>query len=246
MLNLGNLTIVVMKTVLMMFMAVVMSSMAALRAETVGARYIEVSGVSQVKVVPDKIHYMVSLKEYFIEEFEGKKPEEYRTQVPMAQIDSMFTCRLRGIGIADSCVRVVEVGDYGWRNEGKPFCISKCYDVTLNDFATIDSINAAIDRRAVEYMRVGQLECGSIDRYRHQCRIEALEAARDKACYMAQALGAQVGDVLSIEEPAGGGFMETTAASLQASNVASNTTGGYDNFRTITLQATVRVRFELK
>ena len=90
---------------------------------------------------------MVSLKEYFIEEFEGKKPEEYRTQVPMAQIDSMFTCRLRGIGIADSCVRVVEVGDYGWRNEGKPFCISKCYDVTLNDFATIDSINAAIDRR---------------------------------------------------------------------------------------------------
>lgn len=219
-----------MKTVLMMFMAMVMSSMAALRAETVGARYIEVSGVSQVKVVPDKIHYMVSLKEYFIEEFEGKKPEEYRTQVPMAQIDSMFTCRLRGIGIADSCVRVVEVGDYGWRNEGKPFCISKCYDVTLNDFATIDSINAAIDRRAVEYMRVGQLECGSIDRYRHQCRIEALEAARDKACYMAQALGAQVGDVLSIEEPAGGALWKPLPQACKRAMWQATRLGGMTTF----------------
>ena len=45
-------------------------------------RYIEVTGTSEVEIVPDEIHYIIEIKEYFAEEFDGKsKEEDYRTKV---------------------------------------------------------------------------------------------------------------------------------------------------------------------
>lgn len=53
----------------------------SLQAQTNG-RYIEVTGTSEIEIVPDKIHYLIEIREYFEEEFDGKsKPEEYRTKV---------------------------------------------------------------------------------------------------------------------------------------------------------------------
>ena len=52
-------------------------------------RYIEVTGTSEIEIVPDKIHYLIEIREYFEEEFDGKsKPEEYRTKVPLSEIES--------------------------------------------------------------------------------------------------------------------------------------------------------------
>lgn len=46
----------------------------------INERYIEVTGTSEIEIVPDKIHYIIEIREYFKEEFDGKsKPEEYRT-----------------------------------------------------------------------------------------------------------------------------------------------------------------------
>lgn len=53
----------------------------------VGERYIEVTGTSEIEVVPDRIHYVIEIREYFEEEFDGvSKPEEYRTKVPLTRI----------------------------------------------------------------------------------------------------------------------------------------------------------------
>ena len=34
-------------------------------------RYIEVTGTSEMAVVPDEIHYLIEIQEYFEEEFDG-------------------------------------------------------------------------------------------------------------------------------------------------------------------------------
>ena len=55
-----------------------------LQAQEVNDRYIEVTGTSEIEIVPDKIHYLIEIREYFEEEFDGKsKSEEYRTKVPL-------------------------------------------------------------------------------------------------------------------------------------------------------------------
>lgn len=72
------------KTLLLSMLMLVTLS---LQAQT-NERYIEVTGTSEIEIVPDKIHYLIEIREYFEEEFDGKsKPEEYRTKVPLSEIE---------------------------------------------------------------------------------------------------------------------------------------------------------------
>ena len=49
----------------------VLSLHAQTNAQT-NERYIEVTGTSEIEIVPDKIHYLIEIREYFEEEFDGK------------------------------------------------------------------------------------------------------------------------------------------------------------------------------
>ena len=67
--------------------AICLLAIFSLQAQT-NERYIEVTGTSEIEIVPDKIHYLIEIREYFEEEFDGKsKPEEYRTKVPLSEIE---------------------------------------------------------------------------------------------------------------------------------------------------------------
>ena len=84
-----------------------------LQAQEVNDRYIEVMGTSEIEIVPDKIHYLIEIREYFEEEFDGKsKPEEYRTKVPLGQIEQQLRKVLADMDIPKEVVRTQEMGDY--------------------------------------------------------------------------------------------------------------------------------------
>ena len=100
-------------------------------------RYIEVTGTSEVEIIPDEIHFVIGIKEYFEEEFDGKsKPEDYRTKVRIEDIESQMRKALHSIGITDNDIRTQDVGDY-WRERGLDFLIGKNLDITLHDFTMI-------------------------------------------------------------------------------------------------------------
>ena len=72
----------------------------------INERYIEVTGTSEIEIVPDKIHYLIEIREYFEEEFDGKsKPEEYRTKVPLAEIEQGLREALAQADIPQNAVR---------------------------------------------------------------------------------------------------------------------------------------------
>lgn len=206
-------------------------------------KYIEVTGVSETEIIPDEIHFVIELKEFWTEEFEGKEPKDFKNKVSMTEIEAELRSQLSGLGISDSAVRVEEIGNYG-RDEGRLFGVSKQFDITLNDFSLIDKISYVVDKRAVVYMRIGELKNNNMDEYRKAGKIAALKAARDKAAYMAEALGVKVGDVLRIIEPGDGVGIEMLRSPM--ANVISNNAGGYDNFRTIRLQCSMKVRFAIE
>ena len=175
-------------------------------------RYIEVTGTSEVEIIPDEIHFVIGIKEYFEEEikeyfeeeFDGvSKPEEYRTKVRIEDIESRMREALHSIGITDSDIRTQDVGDY-WRERGLDFLIGKNLDITLHDFTMIDKIISVIDTKGVSSMRIGEMSNKDILKYHEQGKKDALLAARDKAEYMAEALGEKIGKVLSIVEHGGG------------------------------------------
>ena len=128
----------------------------SLQAQT-SEHYIEVTGTSEIEIMPDKIHYIIEIREYFKEEFEEwAKPEEYRTKVPLSQIEKDLRKVLKEVGVLDSAVRTQEIGDY-WRKQGQDFLISKQFDITLTDFKQIDEIIKHIDTKGINTMRIGEL-----------------------------------------------------------------------------------------
>ena len=166
-------------------------------------RYIEVTGSSEIEVVPDEIHFLIQIKEYWEEEYTGKskKEEDFRTKVPLTVIEKDLRKGLRKIGISDEAIRTQEVGDY-WRQRGKEFLIGKQLDIRLTDFEQINSIIRSVNTWGIESMRIGELKHKDLPMYRKQAKIEALKAAREKASYLVAAMGQQLGEVIRIIEPA--------------------------------------------
>lgn len=215
----------------------------SLHAQTDGERYIEVTGTSEIEIVPDEIHYIIEIKEYWEEEFDGKsKPEAYRTKVPLPAIEQAFRAALQQAGISGQAVRMQEAGDY-WREQGRDFLIAKRFDITLSDFNQIDEILKVVDTRGIHTMRIGELKNKEMQSYRERGKIEALKAARRKATYLVEAVGKKLGDVLRIVEPQEGsrGFSVFAAQS----NVYSSQAEAFDAFRTIKLNYSMSVRFKI-
>lgn len=201
-----------------------------LQAQEVNDRYIEVTGTSEIEIVPDKIHYLIEIREYFEEEFDGKsKSEEYRTKVPLGQIEQQLWKVLIDVGIPKEAVRTQEVGDY-WRRQGQDFLVSKKYDITLTDFKQIDEIVKRIDTRGVNTMRIGELENKDMLVYHQKGKIEALKAAQRKAAYLVEALGKKLGEVIRIVEDGNAGMSSFFSAQ---SNVRASDAVSFDGFRTI-------------
>ena len=199
-------------------------------------RYIEVTGTSEVEIIPDEIHFVIGIKEYFEEEFDGKsKPEDYRTKVRIEDIESQMREALHSIGITDNDIRTQDVGDY-WRERGLDFIIS------------------VIDTKGVSSMRIGEMSNKDILKYHEQGKKDALLAARNKAEYMAEALGEEIGKVLSIEEHGGGTDHYTVVQNSKlrmdgaalGSAEAAPAASASDAFRTIKYTYSVTCRFALK
>ena len=211
----------------------------SLQAQT-NERYIEVTGTSEIEIVPDEIHYLIEIREYFKEEFDGKsKPEEYRTKVPLAEIEQGLREALANSGIPQNAIRTQEIGDY-WRQQGQDFLLSKKFDITLTDFNQINEIVKRIDTKGIHTMRIGELENNDMPAYHQKGKIEALKAARRKATYLVEALGKRLGEVIRIMEKDSG-----YASPFAQSNVMSSDAASFDNFRTIKKNYSMLVRFEI-
>ena len=128
----------------------------------VGERYIEVTGTSEIEVVPDRIHYVIEIREYFEEEFDGvSKPEEYRTKVPLTRIEEELKQVLKIVGVPREAIRTKDVGD-NWRKPGQDFLVSKSFDVTLRDFTLIDEILKRVDKADTVLIGPGLGRCDDV------------------------------------------------------------------------------------
>ena len=214
-------------------------SVLSLQAQT-NERYIEVTGTSEIEIVPDKIHYLIEIREYFEEEFDGKsKPEEYRTKVPLSEIEQGLREAIAKSGIPQNAIRTQEIGDY-WRQQGQDFLVSKKFDITLTDFNQINEIIKRIDTKGVHSIRIGELENKDMLAYHQKGKIEALKAAQKKAIYLVEALGKKLGDVIRIVEEGSGNIFP-----FAQSNVLSSDATSFDSFRTIKKNYSMLVRFEI-
>ena len=210
---------------LLLAMLLPLAGLSQVQAQADG-RYIEVTGTSEIEIVPDRIHYIIEIREYFEEEFDGRSKPGLREVLHYA-------------GISPNAVRTQEIGDY-WRKQGQDFLVAKTFDITLLDFKQIDEILKRMDTKGIHTMRIGELENKDMLSYHQKGKIAALKAAQRKASYLVEALGKKLGPVIRIVEDEAGSSLPFSQSNVLSSNVVS-----FDSFRTIKKKYSMLVRFEI-
>jgi uncharacterized protein YggE len=163
-------------------------------------RTIEVTGSAEMLISPDEFIFEIGIEEYWEEEFKGNtKFEDYQTKVDISTIEGPVFKTLMKLGIEKDDIKSTEVGNY-WRYRGKDFLIAKKLEVSLNDFNKVNEIISSLNKRGIDYMRIGQLKHKNITQFRKEVKIKAIKAAKEKAEYLVMALGEELGDVISIIE----------------------------------------------
>ena len=208
------------------------------------ARFIEVHGNAEMEVQPDEMMLSIAIQEYFEEEFQkNKEPKDYKTKVPLDKIEDDLIKSLRKAGIEKEDIRVRGMGNY-WRQEGKEFLFSKQLEVKITDFSKVNQLSSLVDAKGIRSLNVGQMSHSEMEKFRKQVKTDALKDAREKAAYLVESLGEELGEVLTITELNDGYSRPYMAKNMMMAGDAAYET--VEEVQNITISYQVTARFRIK
>ncbi len=205
-------------------------------------RKIEVSGTAETEVTPDIIYISISLREYI----DGKKKmeiEELEKQLQTAVLKA-------GIPKENFTINNISAYNYTWDRKKNPdFKASKQYRIKVSDLNKWNQIINSVDSRAVQYSNIDGYDHSRMEEFKKDLKIKALQNARDKAVYLAEAIAEKVGSALEINESGNELYPQpmVRTSMLLKTDAAMETEPMPDiDFKKIKLMAQIRAVFELK
>jgi uncharacterized protein YggE len=229
-----------MKTSKLTFITVIFSIIFSLQLNAQDNKTIQVTGSAEMFIQPDEFIFIIGIEEYWEEEFEkGSEFKDYKNKVDISKIEGPLLQDLMKLGIKKQDIKSTEVGNY-WRYSGKDFLISKKLEISLTDFNMINKIISNLNRRGIDYMRIGELKHKDLVDFRKEVKIKAIIAAKEKATYLLEALGEELGEVISIVEA------DSSFNAWRPQNRTSNVMMESDSSApTAEIEKKIKLRFEI-
>lgn len=210
---------------------------------------ISVTGSAQTNLIPDEIYVLVTLKEY---------DKKGAGKLTLDQIKSNFLDNCKSIGLPDSSVTIASYegyNNYPWwkKRKMKELYSSISYQVKFTTSRKMDELIDKLDDEATQNFVISKLSHSKITEYRKQLKVQAIKAAKDKAAYMAEAIGENLGAAVTIVEPEevdAPGVYRAAQSNIYAS-LARDKDGVADgekgvDFKNILLRFEVKAVFALK
>jgi uncharacterized protein YggE len=222
----------------------------AMAQDSTPIRTIEVTGTHEMMIDPEWIIFTINIEEYWKEEFEGKKYEEYKTKIDIESIERELVQELKSMDIKMSQITLNQAGNF-WRGRGKDFLVSKSLDLKLMSFDKANQLSNQLKTRGIKSMNVVKLDHSNMDEMILKVKKEALIAARKKAEMLAAVYDNVLGNPITIVEidafagiipPAPMGQLRAKSMAMESAAPSVN----YENFKQILIKENVRVLFEIK
>src|SRR5215831_11906345 len=163
-------------------------------------RTISVNGSSEMEVIPDEIYVQVDLREY------NKKNGD---KVDINTIKNNFLEACKSIGLTEKDVTIQSYQGYDnnywfWKKNKKQnpdMKASISYWIKVSKVDMLDALVDEMDDEATQNFFIAKTSYSKIDEVKKDLKIAAIKAARDKATYLAEAIGEHVGEATTINEP---------------------------------------------
>jgi uncharacterized protein len=157
---------------------------------------IEVTGSAEQEVLPDEIFVTISLREYF-------KDKDNKNKIDIMVLEKQLQKAVEEAGIPKENFTIGTINGYReWWGKKKPttFLESKSYIIKVPNLYKIDGIISKVDDKGIAYTNIDRYEFSKIEQLRKDIKIKALQAAKEKAKYLLEGIGEQMGEALDIIE----------------------------------------------
>ncbi len=219
----------ILKLVMMAVLLVPMS----LSSRAQSSNYIEVTGSATVNIVPDRITVEVGMEEYYEAGRHGDS-----ILVKLSQIEKDVRHVFHSAGVEDSQIIVADIGNYRNREVSSDFLMAKTLSATVSDWSQIEQIADKLSRKGITHFNIAKIDNSEIEQYNRQGLKAALDAAREKAMFIAANEGLTIVMPCEIVEN-GPNYYDTPSFS----NVAFDSGAGMENMRRIVRRYSVKVRY---
>ncbi len=157
---------------------------------------IEVTGTAETEVTPDIIYIGITLKEYFRDNNSKKKTE-------IEDLERQLQIAVEQAGIAKENFTINNISSYNWPWEKKKnpdFLATRQYRIKVTDLSKWNQIMSAVDSKGIQNTNIEGYDHSKLETLKRELKIQALKAAKDKATYLAESVGEQLGSALEIQE----------------------------------------------
>lgn len=200
---------------------------------------IEVKGSAEREITPNEIYFRVALREY----------KDGSRKVTLNHLESELVEAIRKLKLPKESLQVENIYGYNWNHKKKQpdeFLAIKSFIIKLSDMKQINDLMANLDPEGINSSGVSSFSHTEIDKFNRELKIEALKAAKEKATYLLEAIGEELGSAIEIQEIDYGYNQPMMARNFEAKMADSS---GYQSdldFKTIKIKAEVRAVFEIK
>lgn len=215
-----------------------------LQAQTFDNRkFIEVTGSAEMTIQPDEIELEIVLLEY---DKNGQK-------VKLQKIEADFYAVLKKNNVNIETLTLSGSNNYWWywwyhRNNSYQ---TKTINIKLNKDTNFLQLVENLNEKWVQSIEISKTTNKETQKFRKEVKIEAIKAAKEKATYLLESIGEQIGGVLSVEEiPEVTNFWYNQSNRLSNSNISisngGNSSDGVGNVPMIKLRYEIKAKFEIK
>ncbi len=225
-----------MKTKILFLTCFVMASLSqSVKGQLIPAS-IEVSGSATINIVPDRITFEIGMEEYYKHKTFGDS-----TIVKLSEIEKKVRKTLQEAGVPDSMIIVSDLGNYRNRDISSNFLMAKRLSATVSDFKQLEKVSEKLDRKGITSFNIVRIDNSDIDSYNRQGLKAAMDAAHDKAKFIAEDAGGTLLYPVEIIEN-GPNYFEAPSFS----NVSFDSGAGMENMRRIVRRYSVKIKYLFK
>ncbi|WP_409966489.1 hypothetical protein PIECOFPK_00625 [Mycovorax composti] len=198
--------------------------------------YIEVTGTSEIEIIPDKIYIQVVLAE---KDSKNKNALSVQEKQMLQKLQELGIDTKKDVLIKDLTSNLKT----GFLS--KDILLNKQYQIIVKDGKTAGQVFLALEEIGISNASIEKLESSKIEEYRQEAKIKAIQAAKEKASLLCNTIGQKAGRALYIQE------QEIMARPIYANTVmyaarAKEAADAADlNFESLKVEARVLCRFEI-
>jgi uncharacterized protein YggE len=209
--------------------------------------YIEVTGYTEKKIVPDEIYLSITIKER----------ESGRDKITVDQQEKDLIQALTDLNIPLELLTVADAqADYIRVKWTKKDVISQSeYELKLSTAQQVADVFEKLDEMKIDNAFISKVSHSKIKEYRKEVEIQTIKNAKSKADYLLAAIGQETGTALIINERSLNsddyyidGVNVRGARGLASVQyiVPKSKSMGTIQFKKIKLESTIYVKFEIK